>query len=186
MRWLDRLLRRPPVPDWLRRVLEDDEYVLASSVLASSEPASSGPADDLLVATSHGIWLPEQRRIGWHLVSKATWSDGTLTLVEAAEEPLGAAEEPLGAAAVLLVDLPARRFTLADPGKLPQTVHQRVQASILSRHRRDLAGGGVWLVRRKVPGRGLVQLQIRPDPGTDADAARRVAAEATGGIELEH
>ncbi|HTK63356.1 MAG TPA: hypothetical protein VL595_13310 [Pseudonocardia sp.] len=173
MRWLDRLLRRPPVPDWLRRVLEDDEYVLASSVLASPEPD-----DVMLVATSHGIWLPEQRRIGWHLVSKATWSDGTLTLIEAVEEPLEAA--------VLLSDLPVRRFPLADPGKLPQTVHQRVQASILSRHRRDLADGGVWLVQRKVPGRGLAQLQVRPDPGTDADAARRIAAEAPGGIELDH
>lgn len=167
MRLLDRLLRRPSAPDWLGQLLEPDEYVLASSELA----------DGMVVATSHGIWVPERRRIGWHLVSKATWSGGVLGLIEAAEEPLDGA--------VLLSDLPVRRFPLADPGKLPQTVQQRVEASIRSRHRRDLSGGGVWLVQRKVPGRGRVQLQVRPDPGTDADALRQVVAEVTRAIGLD-
>ena len=167
MTWLDRLLRRPSVPGWLRRELEEDEYVLAAAALA----------DGAVVATSHGIWLPEQRRIGWHLVSKATWSSGALGLIEAVEEPLDGA--------VLLSDLPVRRFPLTEAGKLPQTVQRRVEASIVSRHRRDLPGGGVWLVQRKVPGKGLVQLQVRADPGTDADAVRGVVAEVTRVIALD-
>lgn len=167
MSLLDRLLRRPTPPAWIRRVLEDDEFVVAAASLD----------DATVVATSHGIWLPEQRRIGWHLVSKATWSSGVLALIEAVEEPLDGA--------VLLSDLPVRRLALAEPGKLPQVVQRRVEASIVSRHRRDLPGGGVWLVQRKVPGRAQVQLQVRADPGTDAGAVRGVVAEVTSVIGLD-
>lgn len=168
MSLLDRLLRRPTPPDWLRRMLTDDEFVVAAASLT----------DGCVAATSHGIWLPEQRRISWHLVSKATWSSGVLALIEAVEEPLEGA--------VLLSDLPVRRLPLVEPGKLPQVVQRRVESSIVSRHRRDLAGGGVWLVQRKVPGRALVQLQVRADPGTDADAVRSVVAEVTSAIGLDH
>jgi len=180
VRWLDRLLRRPPVPDWLRRELQDDEYVLASAHVDPAVVDPAGPSDAMLVATSHGIWLPDRRRVGWHLVSKATWSDGTLGLVEAVADPVEGSDR-----AAVLSDLPVRRFRLAGPGKLPQTVHQRVEASILSRHRRDLADGGVWLVQRKVPGRGTPQLQVRPDPGTDDAAVRHIAVEVTRGIGLD-
>ncbi|HEY9416859.1 MAG TPA: hypothetical protein VIQ30_19050 [Pseudonocardia sp.] len=168
MTLLDRLLRRPAVPGWLGPLLEEDEFVLVTA----------RAADGTVVATSHGVWLPEQRRIGWHLVSKATWAAGTLTLIEAVEEPLGGA--------ALLSDRPERRLSLADPGKLPQTVQRRVEDSIRSRHRRDLPGGGVWLVQRKLPGKARVVLQVRPDPGTDADAVRRVVAEVTRTIGLDH
>lgn len=167
MKWFDRLLRRPVVPDWLGPLLEDDEYVIASAEVP----------DGMMVASSYGVWLPERRRIGWHLVSKATWATGSLALVEAVEEPLDGA--------VLLSDLPVRRLPLAEPGKLPQTVQQRVEASIVSRHRRDLPGGGVWLVQRKVPGKGGVLLQVRADPGTDPDAVRLIVAEVTRGIGLD-
>jgi hypothetical protein len=86
---------------------------------------------------------------------------------------------------VLLSDLPVRRLPIADPGKLPQLVQQRVEASIRSRHRRDLSGGGVWLVQRKVPGQARVLLQVRADPGTDAGAVRRVVAEVSRVIGLD-
>jgi hypothetical protein len=172
---LDRLLRRPTVPGWLGPLLEADEFVLASAALADG--SADGAPSGMVVATSHGIWLPEQRRIGWHLVSRATWSSGVLGLIEAVEEPLDGA--------VLLSDLPVRRLPLADPGKLPQTVQQRVEASIRSRHHRDLPGGGAWLVQRKMPGKGQVLLQVRPDPGTDAEAVRQVAAEVGRAIRLD-
>ena len=53
----------------------------------------------------------------------------------------------------------------------------RVEASIRSRHHRDLPGGGAWFVQRKVPGRDGTVLQARPDPGTDPAVVARVAAE---------
>lgn len=131
-----------------------------------------------VVATSLGLWLPADerpRRIGWHLISKATWSSGTLVVIEAEER--GTAGE-----AVVLADLPARRFVLSAPGKLPQAVHARVTGSIRSRHHRDLPGGGAWFVQRKVAGRDGVVLQVRADPGTDPDVVGRIAAEVADKI----
>ncbi|ODU05324.1 MAG: hypothetical protein ABS81_07825 [Pseudonocardia sp. SCN 72-86] len=140
--------------------LEPDE-----NVVAVAEVAGSGH----LVVTSWGIWLPGSgsRRIGWHLVSKAVWGDGALLITEAAEDTADGV--------VILTDLPPLRLRLDEPGKVPQAVHTRVTGSIRSRHRRDLPGGGVWFLQRKVPGRDGTVLQVRADPGTDADQVRRLA-----------
>ncbi len=143
--------------------LVKDEQVLAS--------AATG--DGFLVATTLGLWLPGPRRLGWHLVSKATWRGGALTVIEAAED--GEA-----GAAVLLRDLPAVRFPLAEPGKVPEVVHARVTGSIRSRHRNE--DPGAWFLQRKVPGRDGVVLQVRPDPEADVDAVRAVAASVAAKI----
>ena len=50
--------------------------------------------------------------LGWHLVSRATWKNGALAVVEATEVE----EIARRRAAVLLADRPARRFRLADAG----------------------------------------------------------------------
>jgi len=126
-----------------------------------------------LVATSLGLWVPAEdgaRRIGWHLISKVTWANGELVVIEADET--GAAGD-----AVLLADRAPRRHALVEPGKLPQAVHARVTGSIRSRHHRELPGGGAWFVQRKVPGRDGIVLQVRADPGTDQDSVRSVASE---------
>jgi hypothetical protein len=128
-----------------------------------------------LVATSLGLWVPADsdtgaRRVGWHLISKVTWDNGELVLIEATET--GDA-----GGAVLLADLAPRRFVLATPGKLPQVVHARVTGSIRSRHHRDLPDGGAWFVQRKVAGRDGIVLQVRPDAGTDPAVVRAVAGE---------
>jgi hypothetical protein len=65
---------------------------------------------------------------------------------------------------------------VADPGALPQVVHQRVTGSVRSSHRRELPGGGAWFVQRSVPGRDGVVLQVRVDPGTDLDVVTDIAA----------
>jgi hypothetical protein len=78
---------------------------------------------------------------------------------------------------VLLADLPPRRLRLVEPGRVPETVHTRVEGSIRSRHHRDLPGGGAWFVQRKVPGRDGIVLQVRPDPGTDVAVVRQVVAD---------
>ena len=166
MSLLDRLFRRPAMPPGLVGRLDADENVVASAPLTGRE-------GELLVATTHGLWLPEGRRVGWHLVSKATWGGGALTLVEAEEEAV--AQD-----VVLLHDLPARRFQLAEPGTVPEIVHKRVTSSIRFRHRRELPGGGAWFVQRSVPGRDGLLLQVRADPGTDPAAVRRVAAQVAG------
>lgn len=172
-RLLARLTGTAALPEDFGGELASDEQVLATA--EGSEGA--------LVATHLGLWLPDAggpRRVGWHLVSKATWEDGLLVVVEA--EETGAA-----GGAVLLRDRPAQRFRLTKPGKLPETVHARVTGSIRSSHHRDLPSGGAWFVQRKVPGRDGVVLQVRPERGADeaalAEFAREVEQRMRGGAE---
>jgi hypothetical protein len=165
--FLRKLAGRDGLPDGFPGSLEPDEHVLAVAALTS--PGRH------LVATSLGLWLPTDdpddlavRRVGWHLVSKASWQNSTLVLLEATES-----EEVDGA--VLLTDKAPVRWRIADPGRLPEVVRARVEGSIKSRHHRELPGGGAWFVQRKIAGRDGMSLQVRPDPGTDLDAVRRVA-----------
>lgn len=166
-----RVLGRDELPPGFAGTLEPDERVLAVGVLTGGGH---------LVVTSWGLWIPASgdavRRVGWHLVSRAAWGNGAIELVEADEEQAGAA--------VLLVDRPVRRLRLADPGRVPEVVQERVTASIRTRHHRELPGGGAWFVQRKVPGRDGIVLQVRPDPGTDPAAARQVAADAAAALGL--
>ncbi|GAA0532365.1 hypothetical protein GCM10011581_16930 [Saccharopolyspora subtropica] len=161
--WLRRLVARlggtGDVPPDFPGALEPDEHVLA--VARTSEGA--------LVATHLGLWLAEGRRVGWHLISKATWQGGVLTVVEA--EETGTA-----GGAVLLRDRPGVRLPLTEPGRLPDVVHERVTRSIRSRHHRELPGGGAWFVQRRVPGRDGIVLQVRPDRGTDEQVVAEFAA----------
>ncbi|CCH28850.1 hypothetical protein ABZ816_28005 [Actinosynnema sp. NPDC047251] len=150
-------------PEGFTGELAKDEHVLAS--------AATG--EGFLVATTLGLWLPGPRRLGWHLVSKASWSGSALSVVEAEED--GLAGE-----AVLLRDLPAVRYPLATPGKVPEVVHARVTGSIRSRHRNE--DPGAWFLQRKVPGRDGVVLQVRPDPDADAARVREIAAETAAKI----
>jgi hypothetical protein len=166
--WLRRLADRvggKELPEGSTVRLADDEHVLA--------------VGDRLVATSLGLWLPdedgESYRAGWHLISKATWDNEVLTIIEARET--GSAGE-----AVLLEDLPPRRYSLRAPGRLPELVHERVTDSVKSSHRKELPGGGAWFVQRKVPGRDGISLQVRADPGTDEDAVRTLAANVAAEI----
>jgi hypothetical protein len=137
-------------------------------ILAIAEVADGGHA----MATSRGLWLPEAggtRRIGWHLISKATWGQGWLTVVEATRT--GVVDD-----VVLLVDLPARRLRLVKPGFVPEAVHERVTRSIKSSHHRELPDGGAWVVQRTVAGQDGIVLQVRADPGTDEQAVAALAA----------
>jgi hypothetical protein len=146
------------------------------SVLVAAEHRDGGH----LVATSLGLWVPGDdgpRRIGWHLLSKVTWGSGELVVIEADES------EEAGTA-VILADRAPRRYALAEPGKLPQIVHQRVTGSIKSRHHRELPGGGAWFVQRKVPGRDGIVMQVRADPGTDETALRQVVGDVARTLKL--
>jgi hypothetical protein len=155
---------------WLRRKLTGLPEGFAGSLDANESVAASGTSGgELVVATSLGLWLPGEERIGWHLISKATWDGTALTVVAAVES--GAA-----GAAVLLTDQPPRRYPLEQPGKLPQAVQRRVTQSVVDRHRHELPGGGAWFVRRRVPGQDGTILQVRADAGVDAAALTALAA----------
>jgi len=159
--WLRRLFGGG-LPEGFPGTLDEHE-----NALAAAEVSGGGH----VVVTELGLWLPEGRRVGWHLISKATWAGDVLTVIEAGE--LGSAGR-----AVLLADREPVRLALVRPGKVPLMVRQRVDGSIRSRHRQELSGGGVWFVQRKVPGRDGVVLQARPDPGVDPALVAAIAREA--------
>ena len=76
---LRRLFGGDGLPDGFGGRLEPEERVLATATTADGAH---------VVVTSWGIWFPEGdgvRRLGWHLVSKATWKNGALAVVEATE-----------------------------------------------------------------------------------------------------
>ncbi|GLY39387.1 hypothetical protein Amsp01_054110 [Amycolatopsis sp. NBRC 101858] len=162
---------------FLRRLLGDRTPADFTGALSPGEDViDSAPVEGggHLVVTQLGLWIPDgagARRVGWHLIGKAAWADGVFTLTETAE--VGEA-----GAAVVLADLPPVRFRLAAPGKVPREAYQRVEGSIRSRHRQEIGSGGAWFVQRKVPGRDGSVLQVRPDPGTDAELVAAIAEQA--------
>jgi hypothetical protein len=161
-------VRRRHTPEWFTGELAAGERVLGYG----------GSREVLLVATSLGLCVPfdgAHRRVGWHLLSKAAWSDGVLTITEADE--VGTAGE-----AVLLADREPVSYRLAQSRDIPQLVAQRVTESVTSSEHRELPGGGARFVRRKVPGRGGVVLQVRIDPGADEQAVRAIAAQVAEGL----
>lgn len=172
--WTRRLLGRlggEDLPAEFPGKLAGEERVLAAAAVREGGH---------LVATSLGLWVPDPaggtRRVGWHLISKATWDRGTLTLIEA--EETGAVHD-----AVLLADRPARRFRLGSSRGLPEAVHERVTGSIRTRHRRELPGGGAWIVQRKVAGQDGFVMQVRADPGTDPAAVRSLTEQVMSEVE---
>ncbi|GAA4550941.1 hypothetical protein [Amycolatopsis samaneae] len=169
----------------LRRLLGDrtpdgfpGELAAGEDVVDSARVEGGGH----LVVTALGLWIPDgegARRVGWHLVGKAAWADGVFTLTES--EETGEA-----GAAVLLTDRAPVSFRLPAPGKVPHHVRLRVDGSVRSRHRQELAGGGAWFVQRKIPGRDGVVLQARPDPGTDAELVAAIAGEVAAKLATPH
>jgi hypothetical protein len=155
---------------WLRRKLTGLPEGFAGSLDENESVAASGTSGgELVVATSLGLWLPGEERLGWHLISKATWDGSALTII-------AAVQSGTAGAAVLLTDQPPRRYPLEQPGKLPQAVQRRVTQSVVDRHRHELPGGGAWFVRRRVPGQDGTILQVRADAGVDPAALGELAS----------
>jgi len=147
-RWLRRLMRGASLPEGFGCALAGDERLLTSA------PVGDGGH---LVVTTLGLWVPASaaegghRRIGWHLVSKATWDGRAMTVVEADE--IGTDGN-----AVVIAERPPLRLVLPEPRNVPELVHARVTRSVL--HSERNAAGDV-VVRRRVPGRDGMLLQVR-------------------------
>jgi hypothetical protein len=148
---LSRLFRRERPPAEAVRPLEPDERVLSWATFDGGSVA---------VATQLGLWLPGPsgaERLPWHLVDKAVWRDGTLTVTAAVDAGDGVLEEQ-----------PARSMRLAEPRDLPATVRARVLRTIgYTQHHALRPAGGVHVVGRRVPGRDGLTWQLVFDPGTD-------------------
>lgn len=158
-----RLRRRNGLPDTVRSALSlaRGERVLTASPLAPPAPGGTiGSIGLWAVATERALHLPtgqgEWHVLPWQAIARAHWdADESVLHVE---EVSG--EGPAAAHAV----------PLAVPSLLPETVRERVTASIVvSRHVRLSPAGGVRIVARRVPGGGEPQWQLTHDPGLDPD-----------------
>lgn len=111
--------------------------------------------------TSEGATLTLERP--WHLVDSGTWSgeDGLLTITWVDGQP-------------------DTRFALTQPGMLPETLRERVQASVVIAETIDLPGRGKAkvVVRTVLETRELVSQAVlgRGVRGTDPGVAEQVAA----------
>ncbi len=105
------------------------------------------------VATRSALYLPGPDgtvRLPWERVEQAGWHDGVL----------------------VVRDTGGTRHTvrLARPGSIPETVRERITATIVVSTHVRLPGGGVRVVgRRPLSGDGAVRWSFVFDPGLNAD-----------------
>ncbi|HTE71911.1 MAG TPA: hypothetical protein VK640_01750 [Actinomycetes bacterium] len=131
--------------------------------------AAQDAAGGWVVATDRAL-VTADRRLAWMDVAHARWvdDDGTLTV------------EPVDH------DQPDWRAELPEPGRLPETVHERVMASIVVTRRVPVPGGSVRVVGRD-GGDGELRWQVVADPGVDGAAAdvRTAADSAVAALRAE-
>lgn len=114
--------------------------------------AAARQGDGGWVAATERALVGPGWRIEWTDVGHAQWLD----------------EE-----SVLLLDpvpgtFPPRRVPLDDPGRLPETVRERVMASIVVSRRVAVPGGWVRVVGRRGAS-DLLAWQVVPEPGVDGE-----------------
>lgn len=150
--WKRLVKSRPPVPDSAKRFLERDERELAWAQAVTGQ---------VLVATQRGLHVVGERAhrlVGWHEITKASWGERKLTVIEA--EPGEGSE---------IVDQRPWQLEFDEPGGIPVVLRQRVESSVVVTVHRPTASG-VRLIGRKVPGQDGLQWQYRldhPRPLTD-------------------
>ncbi|WP_412540146.1 hypothetical protein R8Z50_30670 [Longispora sp. K20-0274] len=142
--------RKPKLPAASTPSLAPGERVVAWAPLAEGH----------LVATNLGLWLTREQRLGWHEVSKATWSGEVLTVI-----PGPASDDDIG----LVIEADPVTFRLTEPGQLPRQVHERVTRSVAYTTHHLLPGqpGGVRVLARRVPGVDGLRWAVRYDNGVD-------------------
>lgn len=117
-----------------------------------------------VLATERTLHLPSGEQVGWYQVEHAIWRDGWLHVREVA----GRGERPR-----------EHHLRLTEPRTLPDTVRERVTATIVvDRHATLVGGRGVRVVGRRRPGSDSIGWTLAFDPGLDpSDPALRALAE---------
>ncbi|MEU5881525.1 hypothetical protein [Spirillospora sp. NPDC047279] len=117
-----------------------------------------------VVATTTALHLPTAEggftRVPWERIDQAGWQNGALHVTEASGGP-------------------EHHVRLTDPGSVPETVRERVTATIAINHQASLPGGGTVRIagRRPLDG-GDVSWSFVFDAGLDpADPGLRAQAE---------
>ncbi|MGK5554353.1 hypothetical protein ACSNOI_22340 [Actinomadura kijaniata] len=141
-----RLLRGPRPPSAVRESFVRGERALAVA------PTRGGSH---VVATSLALHVPTAEggftRVPWENVDQASWRDGWLHVQETGGGP-------------------EHHVRLTEPGSVPETVRERVTATIAVNHQAKLPGGGsVRIAGRRSPADGTVRWSFVFDAGLDPD-----------------
>ncbi|MFB4315488.1 hypothetical protein [Actinomadura sp. 21ATH] len=141
-----RLTRRPPAPVRDRLDLERGERTLATA------PTRGG---SYVVATSTALHVPTVSggfaRVPWERIDQASWKDGWLHVHETAGGP-------------------EHHVRLTEAGSVPETVRERVTATVVISHNARLPGGGtVRIAGRRPSGGGDVRWSFVFGSGLDPD-----------------
>jgi hypothetical protein len=126
---------------------------------------------DVVLASPAGLWWPSSdsrpRLIGWHRVTKATWQDGRLGVVEA-----DVVDD------LLLVDRAALSVSLRVPRDLPPVVRKRVEQNVVRSQLVSFPGGTARCVARRIPGQDGLRWWARLEDATADTAQVRSAVTA--------
>jgi hypothetical protein len=146
--------RKPKLPASKTPELESGERVVAWTPHGA----------DAVVVTNRGLFLPGRSRLRWHEIHKATWRDGTLTVVPA---DTAVAE---GDGYQVVEDMAPVSITLSLPGDVPKRVRERVTGSVAYTSHHALPGGGAArVVARRASGRDGLAWAVRFEGGSDPD-----------------
>ncbi|HWB37523.1 MAG TPA: hypothetical protein VHA75_16015 [Rugosimonospora sp.] len=153
--------RKPRLPAADRPPLERDERVVAWARAAGGQ---------VVVVTNKGLWLPARepgsagdRRLGWHEIHKAAWSERELVIT-----PSAVVADLEGYK--VTADLPPVALTLPEPGDVPAQVRARVTRSVAYSTRHALPGqGAARVVARRWPGVDGLHWAVRLEGGADID-----------------
>ena len=129
------------------------ERVLAAAWAGGRDPAEA----EAVAGTARALYLPDDVVLDWNQIDQASWNvdESTLDLV------------------TLPIDGPARAYQvrLADPGRLPELVRERVTSSIVVNQKVSLEGhrGGAKIIARRLPGVDDLDWIVLYDRGIDGD-----------------
>lgn len=154
---------------WPRRTPLLPDHARDALALARREPvlaAARAPDGSWVAATPSGL-VGVGWRVDWAWVTHARWYDDAERLSVTWLDAAG--------------DLHEKDLPLAEPGRVPETVHERVVATIVFSRRVSVGDGrGVRVVARRQPRSQEVLWQVVPDAGVDVSApAVRAKVDAT-------
>ncbi|CAM3721991.1 hypothetical protein [Nocardiopsis rhodophaea] len=118
--------------------------------------AHAEAAEGTLVATTRALHLPDGHAAPWETIDRARWGESGFRFTE----------EGVG----------QRVYTIAHPGRLAETVQERVTATIVVSNRYSLTGDpggpGFTLVARRPPGESDITWRVHLDEGVHPDDPR--------------
>ena len=141
-------------PRLIDRLRPGERVLAAARTAATTESNVTGASGGVVGGTARALYLPDGTVLGWNEIDQAVWhlDESRLDLV------------------TLPIDGPARSYQipLADPGRLPELVRERVTSSIVVNQHVPLVGRkGAKIIGRRLAGLDDLDWIVVYDHGVD-------------------